>query len=184
MTSHLRSKFLGSVVQDIHVRVVKVVQDMIDISVEESERLYALCTMLYALEYVFGNPTEIEYYVPTCDKYHEMVQLLDMKLLDILEKFEQGRRWMNDASDDVKPDKIWFSLWTGKEMAKMVRALFSDTANRQRALAVFENDHTETRRLSVYQRANADVKTRDRHLEQLTKGVTEMIGRFTQRSPT
>lgn len=215
LTKHLYFKFNGLLLTSIHNKLIYSVFQLTDIAVEESERLFAVLSLLFPLEHqlfdldlhvvnlgadlnddigadlkvdirdrsvdmhrvsheVIGTDSAnrvsvdeiVQWYCPLKPKYHETVLILNMNLTEIMENFMQGRR-----SSSTKG--ACFKAWTHKELSRIVCALFSDTSNRQRALALFEQESQNNELQSVDGDQQETLEGQD--LISLTKNVSGLL---------
>ncbi|SCV74369.1 BQ2448_6801 [Microbotryum intermedium] len=117
---------LGSLVNDVLLRVLDEIEGQLDISEEESIRLNKLCKMLHGLEDLFEEGvTSVGREVPVWFKFVFLSELLEASMADILFLFDNGHLV------DFEPSAI----------AKLVRALFSDSPLRNRNLEHILNGH-------------------------------------------
>ncbi|SGY44307.1 BQ5605_C001g00140 [Microbotryum silenes-dioicae] len=117
---------LGSLVNDVLLRVLDEIEGQLDISEEESIRLNKLCKMLHGLEDLFDEGvTSVGREVPVWFKFVFLSELLEASMADILFLFDNGHLV------DFEPSAI----------AKLVRALFSDSPLRNRNLEHILNGH-------------------------------------------
>ncbi|SCZ98567.1 BZ3500_MvSof-1268-A1-R1_Chr3-1g05468 [Microbotryum saponariae] len=117
---------LGSLVNDVLLRVLDEIEGQLDISEEESTRLNKLCKMLHGLEDLFDEGvTSVGREVPVWFKFVFLSELLEASMADILFLFDNGHLV------DFEPSAI----------AKLVRALFSDSPLRNRNLEHILNGH-------------------------------------------
>ncbi|GAA5824155.1 hypothetical protein JCM11251_001543 [Rhodosporidiobolus azoricus] len=119
---------LGGLINEVLLRILDEIEDQADISEEESIRLNALCKMLHELESLFeGSETSIGSEVPVWFKFVFLSELLEASMADIMFLFSE--RHLLD--------------FTPQEIAKLMRALFADSALRNRnILKVLEGHPT------------------------------------------
>ncbi|GAA5977789.1 hypothetical protein JCM11641_006073 [Rhodosporidiobolus odoratus] len=119
---------LGGLVNEVLLRVLDEIEDQTDISEEESIRLNALCKMLHELESLFeGSETSVGREVPIWFKFVFLSELLEASMADILFLFDHGH----------------LVDFTPQEIVKLIRALFSDSALRNRNIEKVLKGHPE-----------------------------------------
>ncbi|GAA5897511.1 hypothetical protein JCM6882_003504 [Rhodosporidiobolus microsporus] len=108
---------LGGLINEVLLRVLDEIEDQADISEEESIRLNALCKMLHELESLFeGSETSVGREVPVWFKFVFLSELLEASMADIMFLFSEQH----------------LLDFTPQEIAKLMRALFADSALRNR----------------------------------------------------
>ncbi|KAJ3784837.1 hypothetical protein GGU10DRAFT_293448 [Lentinula aff. detonsa] len=120
---------LGSITDAVLCRVLQDVLALGDIPELESHRLSELCRILLALEGLFNEdpekPSFVVAYVPSWLKFSYLSELLEASLADITYLFEEG------ALVDFEVE----------ELARLVRALFADTALRANTINKILSGH-------------------------------------------
>ncbi|KAG8679682.1 hypothetical protein FRC09_018796 [Ceratobasidium sp. 395] len=110
---------LGTLVDDVLVRITEDILAMPDIPETESHRLHDICKILHAFESLFvleGDTTSnVTLHVPSWFKYSYLSELLEASLADIRHLFDIGA--LVDFSE--------------QDLAHLIRALFSDSPKRQ-----------------------------------------------------
>lgn len=138
----MKLKYLGGLLSKLHRKLILEILKLTDISVNEAERMYKDLQSIYPLEDIFGAVETLDHYVPTKQMFHEAIEILDMKLMDILENFQRGRAMLQNYHPNKSSGlaKVPFKNWTGLQISGLVRALFSDTPNRLKVLEALEQD--------------------------------------------
>eukprot|EP01122_Echinamoeba_exundans_P014467 TRINITY_DN6565_c0_g2_i1.p1 TRINITY_DN6565_c0_g2~~TRINITY_DN6565_c0_g2_i1.p1 ORF type:complete len:758 (+),score=131.25 TRINITY_DN6565_c0_g2_i1:63-2336(+) len=113
----------GALVDVATTWMVERLQELWDVSEEETHRLFVLFSSLDKLEDVFTDPTTpITEYVPTWSKMKKLGLMLEMKMVQIVEQFNAGE----------------FYEFTADEIASLIRALFSDSDFRKTQLKLLK----------------------------------------------
>ncbi|TDL23641.1 hypothetical protein BD410DRAFT_768181 [Rickenella mellea] len=120
---------IGFVVDAALSTIVEDVLKLPDITEVESSKLCELCRMLNALESLFiesvDEPSLVVVYVPSWLKYSYLSELLEASMADISYLFDEG------ALIDFKVE----------ELARLIKALFSDTPLRANTIARVMRGH-------------------------------------------
>ncbi|KAF5387324.1 hypothetical protein D9757_005736 [Collybiopsis confluens] len=120
---------VGSITDAALCRVLQNVLALDDIPELESHRLSELCRILLALEGIYvedpAQPSFVVSYVSSWLKFSYLSELLEASLVDITYLFEEG------ALVDFEVE----------ELARLVRALFADTALRTNTINKIMNGH-------------------------------------------
>ncbi|KAG8737597.1 hypothetical protein FRC12_017081 [Ceratobasidium sp. 428] len=110
---------LGTLVDDVLVRITEDILAMPDIPETESHRLHDICKILHAFESLFvlegDTASNVTLHVPSWFKYSYLSELLEASLADIRHLFDIGA--LVDFSE--------------QDLAHLIRALFSDSPKRQ-----------------------------------------------------
>ncbi|KAK9717450.1 ribosome biogenesis protein ytm1 [Basidiobolus ranarum] len=123
LPSHLALKAIGLLLDTVVARCIQEIQDLGDISEEESHHLYKLSTILTACDQLVAYDginvqDALATYVPHWSKYHKQIELLELSFAEIMERFRTGQL------DEFKPN----------ELENLIRAIFADTALRTKNL--------------------------------------------------
>ncbi|KDQ19560.1 hypothetical protein BOTBODRAFT_126442 [Botryobasidium botryosum FD-172 SS1] len=128
-------KAVGNIVEEALGRVITDVLALPDITAVESHSLSHLCKILNPLESLFtparATTTMVFAHVPSWLKYSYLQELLEATIADITYLFEEG-------------DLIDFDV---DELAKLLRALFSDTPLRAQTIAKIMAGHPSSNRV-------------------------------------
>ncbi|KAM0787866.1 hypothetical protein ACM66B_003918 [Microbotryomycetes sp. NB124-2] len=124
-----RSSFyttLGNLVNDVLQRILDEIMDHLDISEQESIRLNKLCKQMHQVEALFDDGvTSVGAEVQVWFKFVFLSELLEASMADIMFLFDDGHLV------DFEPSAI----------AKLVRALFSESPLREQNLARIMKGH-------------------------------------------
>ncbi|KAK4048008.1 ribosome biogenesis protein ytm1 [Microbotryomycetes sp. JL201] len=121
---------LGDLVNDVLQRVLDEIMDHMDISEQESIRLNQLCKQMHQVEALFDDGvTSVGAEVQVWFKFVFLSELLEASMADIMFLFDDGHLV------DFEPSAI----------AKLVRALFSESPLRQQNLARIMQGHPQPR---------------------------------------
>ncbi|GAA99492.1 uncharacterized protein L969DRAFT_47774 [Mixia osmundae IAM 14324] len=111
---------MGTLINDVLLRVLSDIENLADIAAEESSRLNALCKILHTFEEIYYNPANeqstISLFVPVWFKFNFLSELLEASMVDIMFLHQEGHL-------------VDFSK---QELVALVRALFSESPTRQK----------------------------------------------------
>lgn len=114
---------MGRLIDDVLTRLLEYVEDLEDISEVESEKLATLCKMFGPLEELFvdgaSQQTSVALFVPSWFKASYLSEVLTGSLVDIEFLFFEAGALVD---------------YSKSELSKLIKALFSESANRSRLL--------------------------------------------------
>ena len=125
---------LGSLLSTVIEKMIKDIEDMDDISLEESQRLVALCGHITALEDLFSparsahdvditeqkNTPLTAVYVPHWLRFQYLINILESSLVDIKYLWTEGELGLEFTADEV---------------IDLMEALFAESSHRRSAIA-------------------------------------------------
>jgi hypothetical protein len=121
---------LGSLIDSVLTCMIDYVEDLYDISAEDSQQLNLICTMLFQLENLFNKKEviySIEKYVKNWSKFRHMTDILELSQAEIMNRFRNGE----------------LLCFTTGELVGLICALFADNEIRKNTLS-------EIRELSLF----------------------------------
>ncbi|CAG8446798.1 5261_t:CDS:10 [Ambispora gerdemannii] len=123
----LRYTALGLLVDSVIKRMIDDVEDLYDISAEESQQLNLICGMLFELGGLFPKigPHKINMHVKNWEKYRHLTDILNFSLAEIMTRFR------NKELTEFKTT----------ELENLICALFADTSLRARNLQEIQEGH-------------------------------------------
>ncbi|KAG9300697.1 hypothetical protein G9A89_023495 [Geosiphon pyriformis] len=118
---------LGILIDFVIKRMIEDIEDLYDISAEESQQLNLICGMLFELEGLFpkSGANKIDSYVKNWEKYHHLTDILDLSLAEIINRFREAKLISFKTS----------------ELENLICALFADTPLRARYLGEIRAGH-------------------------------------------
>ncbi|CAH1765824.1 23002_t:CDS:10 [Entrophospora sp. SA101] len=118
---------LGELIDYVLMQVIDNIEDLYDISAEESEQLNKICVMLYQLEKLFKStePYKITNHVENWIKFKHITDILTISLAEIMKRFHSG--YLRSFSID--------------ELEGLVCALFADSTLRENSLSEIREGH-------------------------------------------
>ncbi|CAI2171411.1 18823_t:CDS:10 [Funneliformis geosporum] len=118
---------LGDLIDSVLTRMTDYIEDLYDISAEESQQLNLICTMLCQLENLFNRKeiNSIEKHIKHWTKFRHMTDILDLPLAGIMSRFRNG-------------ELVCFTI---DELEGLICALFADTQLRENTLSEIREGH-------------------------------------------
>ncbi|RIB26081.1 Centromere/kinetochore Zw10-domain-containing protein [Gigaspora rosea] len=118
---------LGALINSVLTIMIENLEDLYDISEEESHQLNLIYSMLFPLEEIFrkNGPNKIENHVKNWKKFCYITDILEFSLANIMDKFRSA-------------ELNWF---TSKELEGLICALFADTTLREQSLQEIRRGH-------------------------------------------
>ncbi|CAG8445031.1 10716_t:CDS:10 [Ambispora leptoticha] len=123
----LRYKALGLLVDSVIKQMIDDVEDLYDISAEESQQLNLICGMLFELEGLFPKigQHKINMHVKNWEKYRHLTDILNLSLAEIMNRFRNAE----------------LTGFKTTELGNLICALFADTPLRARNLQEIQEGH-------------------------------------------
>ncbi|KAH8929676.1 hypothetical protein BT69DRAFT_1364442 [Atractiella rhizophila] len=123
-------KALGNIVNEVLTVILKDIEDMVDISADESDRLNLLCKSLHELENLFSDGTrvmqsEVGIHVPIWFKFVFLSEILSASMADLMYLWNEGH----------------LHEFSAQEIVNLITALFSDSSARQKNINAILGHH-------------------------------------------
>ncbi|CAG8794418.1 20750_t:CDS:2, partial [Racocetra persica] len=118
---------LGTLINSVLTIMIENLEDLYDISAEESHQLNLIYSMLFPLEEIFRNngPNKIENHVKNWKKFCYITDILEFPLANIMDKFRSAE----------------LNCFTSNELEGLICALFADTPLREQSLQEIRCGH-------------------------------------------
>ncbi|CAG8674135.1 13656_t:CDS:10 [Cetraspora pellucida] len=119
---------LGTLINSVLTIMIENLEDLYDISEEESHQLYSIYSMLFPLEEIFSKNglNKIENHVKSWKKFHYITDILKFSLANIMDKFRSAE----------------LNCFTSNELDGLICALFADTPLREQSLQEIRRGHS------------------------------------------
>ncbi|RIA88034.1 Centromere/kinetochore Zw10-domain-containing protein [Glomus cerebriforme] len=118
---------LGVLIDSVLACMIDYVEDLYDISAEDSQQLNLICTMLFQLENLFNKKevNSVEKYIKNWTKFLHMTDILELTQAEIMKRFRNGE----------------LVCFTTDELEGLICALFADTQIRENTLSEIREGH-------------------------------------------
>ncbi|CAG8604874.1 8289_t:CDS:10 [Dentiscutata erythropus] len=118
---------LGALINSVLTIMIENLEDLYDISAEESHQLNLIYSMLFPLEEIFrkNGPNKIENHVKYWKKFCYITDILEFSLANIMDRFRSAE----------------LNCFTSKELEGLICALFADTTLREQSLQEIRRGH-------------------------------------------